>query len=617
MVLDSRRRSPEPLKNSAFRKAVVVPAVFALVFSGSALIASPALAIEPVPVATETASPSPSPSETAEPTAEPTAPSTQTPVPTAPPTTEPTAPPTSSVPAVKTLTVTSPKVDTDGTATIHGERIVTVGGTAPIGSKIEVTDPYGSVLGKVTTKTTDFSLVLTFTADDSYYQSLVVSGSFGKQTFDEFFFDVVFDAEKSAAPTITSPVSGSTFTSAPLPFFGAFNNGVLLILGRGTPGDDVFLTSVGDDDQYVLQYEEIVVDDNGDWSGHAYVANGTTRIAATQSLLNADGDNLTIESDQSAPVPVTINAPKGTVDAPYITTPNYEWGDIFSSSAWDSSEGSDSGTDESSEIDDPSISLQSHQSVARSSHKAATSFSAASIPTALLPLAGPRQHHGSAAPLSQPRATSGARDDTATIDEGDDSGESVDDFIDENGIKVTGTPSKTSVGTVDMTVSGTGTPGDGIVLYQEAPTKALAYFAGLYPTLFSGDSEPTVLNDGSPAAIAPAPGSTGDPASTEKLPAYDGTIRVGADGTWTTTLARVPGNYILTSFAVSPAASSNPSYSVASAPRLIHLTGTPSVAVTELAFTGSQVPVAGILGAFGAVGLGAALTLITRRRRSI
>lgn len=594
------------MKNSAFRKAVVVPAVFALVFSGSALIASPAFAAGDEPVDTPT------------PTVVPTAPSTETPAPTATPTAPPSdapAPsPTATTPAATNLKVSSPKLDADGVVTVHGERTLTITGVAPIGSKLQVKNQFGDVRGSTTTETTDFSLVVTVPAEDSYYQSLLLSGTSGSRALTPFSFDVVFDADQSVAPAILSPVSGSVFTSAPRPFTGLFNEALLKFSGKGTPGETVQLFSPDDDAEdggYLFATDQIIVNSDGDWTTLAYIGNGTTKVVATQSLTNFGGEPLTRESDPSATVTVTVAPPKGTVIAPYITEPNYDYGDDWEDDGSDEAE-SDSVQPQAN--DNSSSSLKSEKATSPSGQKLSLGHPAASVPSALRPLLDVSERPESGSLLSQSRAASGARVDST---ESDDTDFDLDGFINDYGIKVTGTPSKTSVGTVDMTVSGTGTPGDGIVLYQEAPAKALSYLEGLYPSALSDVEDQQVLNDGSPAAVAPAPGSTGDPASTEKLPVNDGTIVVAANGTWTATLARVPGNYILTSFAVSPASSSKPSYSVASDVRLVHLTGTPSVAVTELAFTGSQVPVAGILGAFGAVGIGAALTLLTRRRRSI
>jgi hypothetical protein len=602
MVLDSHLRSSEPLKNSAFKRAVVVPAVFALVFSGSALIASPALADGGPSAASDAPSPV---SDALAPTD---VPATEAPAatPEATPTPAVTASPapTPRGPAADSLVVTSPKLDAEGTATIHGKRVVTVAGSAPIGSKLVVSNSSGTVLATLTTETTAFSVDVAFTADDSRHQKLTVAGVSDSRALAEVAFDVVFDGEQSAAPAITSPVAGATFASAPM-FGNSVQGGILQISGVGTAGDRVTLTSPIEG-RYVIQTDDIVVGANGKWTGRAYLTYGTTNLTATQARYDADGSRATGESEQSTRVAVTIAAPKGTVVAPFITTPNDKYG---SPTRFDDDPETGGDLDQAPVAGDSGIPLSGDEVQSRSAR------SAAALPPALRSLVEPQLGGELSKPRGQTGVSSAPKDDTAVAPHDPYAG--LDGFITDFGIRVVGTPSKTSVGTVDMTVAGTGTPGDGIVLYQEAPKKTMSYLEGLYPRYFSDTFQTPVLNDGSPEAVAPAPGSTGDPNATEKLPAYDGTIRVGADGTWTTTISRAPGNYILEAFAVSPGASANPRYSVASVSRFIHLTGTPSVAVTELAFTGSQVPVAGILGAFGAVGLGAALTLITRRRRTI
>jgi LPXTG-motif cell wall-anchored protein len=168
---------------------------------------------------------------------------------------------------------------------------------------------------------------------------------------------------------------------------------------------------------------------------------------------------------------------------------------------------------------------------------------------------------------------------------------------------VTGTPSQARHGFLTTTVSGTGTPGDHIVVYADHGAAAETYFPALYPQFADQTG-------------APVSGPVQVDASL--LPPDDGTVVVDATGAWSTTLTRKPGTYVYTAFAVDPA---TVKYSLAGNVVFVNLLGTPIVdpaavsTPTELAFTGSQTPWTALIGAVGALVAGASLLVVAARRR--
>lgn len=536
------------------------------------------------------------------------------------PTAQPTAGATSSAAVADSsdLVLTSPKLDEDYSAQIHGTRSVTLTGTAPTGSKLQVSNGEGDVIASVTTSAPTFSIPLTFAADAGYDQYLSLFGKAGARTLTEIDFDLVFDAPTSATPTITGPLTGTAYQTNPAPFAGGEPNAFVEFTGRGTPGEDInlYTSSPGDDeDDYYEggQEDEITVADDGTWSADFYVEYGPVTVTASQALYNEDGDAITVESDDSDPVTITVTKTAGVILPPVITAPDYD-GLSFSAGV-----NPGSGT-----IFITTYSPSSLDSAARS----ATRSVRPSTQAAKLKAAASRD-----ADKDQTRPSRGVAQtkiDTLVAlgrlaEAKDDSGfESLDSLIDEYGIPVKGVPSVSTVGAVDMTVTGTGTPGQGIVLYEEKADPAFTYLQGLYPTLFADDGAASPLEPDTAGRVAPAAIGTGDPAATSTLPAFDGTVRVGADGTWTATLSRVPGNYMLTAFAVNGDGAATADYSVASDALLVHLTGTPRAAAAataaaagaapELAFTGFNAgPVLAV--GLGSVVAGALVLAASRRRR--
>ncbi|ARC57605.1 hypothetical protein AS850_11035 [Frondihabitans sp. 762G35] len=165
------------------------------------------------------------------------------------------------------------------------------------------------------------------------------------------------------------------------------------------------------------------------------------------------------------------------------------------------------------------------------------------------------------------------------------------------------------------TISGTGTPGSGVQLYIGDLTAADRYFSALYPGWFDD--------------------STAAPSAT--VPAYDGSITVGADGRWSTALTVGPGQYGLGAFTVDTSDPAHLRYSVVgnypdfdtadvpvpgsaapppttSSPAPVTAAVAPA-ASPELASTGST-PVAPALVALAAATLGVSLVAAARRRRS-
>lgn len=616
------------MKNSAFRRALVVPAAILLCAGGTTLAAAPAFAAT-APVATPaaatpaaTASPAPTstPAVTPAPTGSPAptgtpapgADSAATPTPTATTTPAPTA---KAAPEPRTLTITSPNLETgDGSVAIHGaDRTLTLKGTAPTGSVISLYDDYeydgesdhGTLLARITTTATTFTLTHTFAADAPYDQWLEVGGVHGKTVFDSSYFDAVFDAPQSTVPTLDAPKTGTTYVKGLLPFGLSILAKPVDFSGTGTPGDDIDLGIVstsGDDDQNFFgggfQSDEIVVADDGTWQGSAYLPFGDVTVAASQVQLGGSESDqpVTVESDLSDPIDLTTDYPAGTVLPPTITKPAYP-DDEFSFSAGSSVEISGSSSSSVSAAAQPKAAMRllGGAGAATTDPVAAGEAHAAKLRAAFKAEAKGTPGVDVGAVAAAAAAADGSSSD------GGDSSDEVD------GIKVTGTATKDAPGYLTTTVAGTGTPGDDIALSLETPKDSEAYFTKLYPKLFKE------LADSSSDSFFPT--LSDDPGTvTSLLPADDHSIRVGADGTWTTTVTLKPGTYYFAAFAVSPAGT----YSVAADLLPVSLSGTPYIATAsdpaQLAFTGSDSGPATAL-ALAALATGGALLVVSRRRR--
>lgn len=590
---------------ASLRHLLVVPAALLLGLGGTALVSVPASAA-PVASPTPTQSPTPTPTQSPSPTP------TQSP--------NPTRPPSPKRATSSDLVLTSPRPDEDGSVRVQGPRTLTLEGTAPVGTRLSVTDSDGAVIARTTTTTSSFSIPLTFAADAGYEQFLSLFGTSAGRVLTEIDLDVTFDAETSETPTILAPSTGSTYRVAPAPFAGGQPNAIIEFSGTGTPGDTIDLYSSRDDEDFDGgPTDAIVVGADGTWTGDYSVVFGSVSVTAAAARYTDDGDQTTIESAESSPVDLTVSPPVGAILPPRITSPNYDGLD-FSASI-------DPGTDTvyvntySSESQSQSQSASASRVAPRGADRPRTQsakIAARSIATtdwAARPAVGVVQRKLSSvvalAKLSEGRARAA-----------DDFPETLDGVIDEYGIPVTGRTSATTTGAVDMTVSGTGTPGDDIVLYEERGDDALTYLSGLYPALFASSGDPAPLQPESARRVVPAAVSTGDPAATSSLPVDDGTVRVGSDGQWSATLTREPGDYLLTAFAARSGGTRTADFSVATDVSLIHLTGTPRAAagvtptsgVAELAFTGSTTWPTLAVG-LGGLAAGGVLLVVARRRR--
>ncbi|RKR74605.1 LPXTG cell wall anchor domain-containing protein [Frondihabitans australicus] len=596
-------------KASAFRTAVAVPATLLIGLGGTALAASPALADSAPADSSTTATAPADPAATAstptdgavsdgqgatDPATAPASPA----APSAPAPTQATPPaPVSRVAAAAPtdLTVTSPVPDDDtGVVTIHGPRTFTIEGTAPVGSKLEVTDSDGDVVAHTTTTATTFSIPVTFTADDGYDQFISVYGTSGKKDLTEDDFEVVFDAPQSPTPTITSPTGTVVYETTYAPFFDAPMD-VVEVSGTGQPGDSIGIEFDQTDDQgdtsSSFSFDGSTVAVDGTWTVEADVPDfGTWTMSAVQTTLNEQGDETSVESDPSNTVQTTFDEKAGTVAPPLISQPSYGDGSFLSA------------------FDTTRASIQ--QEITHPARTQSAKTAAAKV-----------RHTDLATKGSRLKAAAASGVGGLGVASGDDGDESIDPTIAQIGIPVVGRADAAKPGLVDFTVSGTGTPGDDIVLYGEDGDIALSYFGDLYPSFFEGFQNgqtplPPVSNTPAVPAVKTTGGSSGDPAATASLPADDGSIVVKADGTWSTTLSRKPGEYIVTAFAVDQSAH----YSVAGPDILVHLTGDPAVAPAatgpELAFTGSQHSTAIGLGGLAAIVAGGAMMLFSRRRRA-
>ncbi|RDJ93684.1 hypothetical protein B4Q13_20270, partial [Lacticaseibacillus rhamnosus] len=88
--------------------------------------------------------------------------------------------------------------------------------------------------------------------------------------------------------------------------------------------------------------------------------------------------------------------------------------------------------------------------------------------------------HWAAALLFQAATSDSTARDSVSGDPGD---ETIDQIIAEDGIQVKGKPSTTEHGYLTTTVSGTGTPGDHIVLDARDGNAEVPYITALYPQL--------------------------------------------------------------------------------------------------------------------------------------
>ncbi len=586
--------------------------------AGAAFAAEPGAAATSAPTASATpasATPASAASAAGASSAGTAATSTPTATPTSPATPTATPKPTAAAKAVapkaaptdlKAATV--PAADRDGYVRVTGTRDITITGTAPIGAKVVVTDSWGEPIKRLTTTATSFSIPLHFADDAGYEQYLSVYATYRGEDLSEYDFDVEFDAEQSATPTITDPTAAVSYEASPFPFSNGEPLAVVQFSGTGTPGSDVYLVAQTSDEEsggdiFTFDFNDSVsVGDDGTWTSDHTVSFGTEKVSAYQVVTNDEGDEITRESELSNTIGLTITVPAGTVVPPTVLKPTYD----------DSSFGS------------LGFSFSSSNTAAASSAAEPARTQAQKVKARAA-----RAEDPSLSSSSSSRASVLPRAVQALADEADETDaeieKSLDEIIDELGIPVKGTASAATPGKLAMKVSGTGTPGQHVVLYEERPLTSLYYFEALYPTLFSGEFEPEVLNADSAtgAARLSSPSAlSGDPASTTPLPVDDGSIVVAADGTWSTTLARTPGNYIMTAFQVDPAATGDAAYSVPSDIRFIHLTGTPFVtsaavagaAPAELAFTGSDSGPQALVG-FAVLGLGVGLLVVARRRR--
>lgn len=615
-------------------KTVAVPAVVLLGVGGGLLGSVPAFAASTntsstaAPVDTAAPTDAATPVETAAPT------STSLPTPTAPSaaTEAPTAPVASAKPSAKAaaklptdLTVTSPVIpsgdDTDDAVAVDS-RTVAFAGRAPVGTKIALTDFDDTLLGSaVSDSAGDWSASVTFADDLPYDQYVFVDGTKRGSELSSYFVHLSLPAATSVAPVIETPVDGTTLVSAPAPF----NEGTLVTFtGTATPGDAVIVTSTDLTDSDLGFGYPVRAKGDGSWSQSIVVPYGAEEFAATAEKIDDAGQAITYPSVPSAAVSIDIEKPADFLAAPRITSPS-DPDSIFSSDGANEGEATYSASSVA-----PLLEAQSD--VTARTEGSSTTTAAADVLGQVKAAAAARGITVSAESLAADAAVpveasavasaAAAADDAAPADEGDAVADEAEIpgpgdvltpeqaklFVDEfdaivgaYGIQVKGESDPTEPGKLLVTVAGTGTPGQGIQLYAAKPSVAYAYFQGLYPDYFAqGVLLPNV------------------PVST--VPTYDGAVTVGADGTWSTTLALPKGGYFVTAFAVDKADPAALRYSVAGDVIAINLSGAPAAVVaaaapgTQLAFTGSDAE-GPFWAALALLGAGAALIAATARRR--
>lgn len=550
------------------------------------------------------------------------------------------------------LTVTSPAgisddYDSDD-AIVVDSRTVVFAGKAPVGAKIAITDIDDNDLGTaVSDSAGKWTVSVTYADDLAYNQYVFIDGTSrrgGELT--SYFANLNLPAASSVTPVITSPADGESLAVAPAPF----NEGALVTFtGTATPGDYVSVTPVDGDADESFTFPVLVKKD-GTWSQSILSPYGTKAFTAGAQAFDVDGQGITYPSDPSATVSVDLTTPAGFIAAPRITSPS-DPDSLFSSSEGEVTYSGSSVPVESAAVA-PLLETQSGSSTttegsataataadtlgrvkaaaaARDITVSAESLAAdAAVPVEASAVASAAAAAGDAtadapaasgdgdAPAGAPAAEAPAAEAPAAGDELTYPGPGVvltpaqvklfldefDQIVAGSGIQVKGQPDPTEPGKLLVTVSGTGTAGQGIQLYAAKPSVAYPYFQGLYPDYFAQSF-----------LLPNVPEST--------VPAYDGSVTVGADGKWSTTLALAKGAYFVTAFAVDKADPAALRYSAAGDVIAINLTGTPAVAVaaatpgTQLAFTGSDVE--GSLWAALALlggGVAAMITASVRRR---
>lgn len=636
-------------------KAVAVPAVVLISMGGGLLVSAPALAAGTnTSTNTNTTGSATAAATSAPATAAPTPAAAPAPTATATPSASAAPTPTATLPT--DLTVTSPAgisddYDSDD-AIVVDSRTVVFAGKAPVGAKIAITDIDDNDLGTaVSDSAGNWTVSVTYADDLAYNQYVFIDGTSrrgGELT--SYFANLNLPAASSVTPVITSPADGESLAVAPAPF----NEGALVTFtGTATPGDYVSVTPVDGDADESFTFPVLVKKD-GTWSQSILSPYGTKAFTAGAQAFDVDGQGITYPSDPSATVSVDLTTPAGFIAAPRITSPS-DPDSLFSSSegevtysgssvpvesaavaplletqsgSWTTTEGSATAATAADTlgrvkaaaaargITVSAESLAADAAVPVEASAVASAAAAAGDATADAPAASGDGDAAAQAPAAEaPAAEAPAAGDELTypgpgvvltpaqvklfLDE-------FDQIVAGSGIQVKGQPDPTEPGKLLVTVSGTGTAGQGIQLYAAKPSVAYPYFQGLYPDYFAQSF-----------LLPNVPEST--------VPAYDGSVTVGADGKWSTTLALAKGAYFVTAFAVDKADPAALRYSAAGDVVAINLTGTPAVAVaaatpgTQLAFTGSDVE-GSLWAALALLGGGVAAMLaasVRRRGRSI
>lgn len=600
-------------------KAVAVPAVVLISMGGGLLVSAPALA-----AGTNTTAPAAAAATSAPATAAPTP--AAAPAPTATATPMASAAPTPATKLPTDLTVTSPAgisddYDSDD-AIVVDSRTVVFAGKAPVGAKIAITDIDDNDLGTaVSDSAGKWTVSVTYADDLAYNQYVFIDGTSrrgGKLT--SYFANLNLPAASSVTPVITSPADGESLAVAPAPF----NEGALVTFtGTATPGDYVSVTPVDGDADESFTFPVLVKKD-GTWSQSILSPYGTKAFTAGAQAFDVDGQGITYPSDpdslfsssegevtysgSSVPVESAAVAPLLETQSGSSTTTE---GSATAATAADTL-GRVKAAAAARDITVSAESLAADAAVPVEASAVASAAAAAGDATADAPAAS----GDGDAPAGAPAAEAPAAEAPAAGDELTYPGPGVvltpaqvklfldefDQIVAGSGIQVKGQPDPTEPGKLLVTVSGTGTAGQGIQLYAAKPSVAYPYFQGLYPDYFAQSF-----------LLPNVPEST--------VPAYDGSVTVGADGKWSTTLALAKGAYFVTAFAVDKADPAALRYSAAGDVIAINLTGTPAVAVaaatpgTQLAFTGSDVE--GSLWAALALlggGVAAMITASVRRR---